>query len=867
MHRRLIRVEAGLWAWMNYARRHRAVVITAWMVVLIVSLFQARHLGVNADTSQLISDKLDYQQEELAFQEHFPGLDERVLVLVRSETQDEAERFSSLLVDRLVVRDDAIEDLFAGPVHPFFQQNGLLYQDVDDLSGTLARLSRAAPLIESLNRDPSLDSFFRSLERAADRDVSNPAEADLLDKLYHSVADTIDSRINGNERALSWRELFETEDDPGPNQVLINITPVLDYSTIRPARHVQEAIEHEVDTIRDETGLEAEAFITGTPILRSDELRTVSEGIGIALSASAIMVTILLLIALRSFLMAAVTVVLISVSIIVTGGFTAAFIGDLNLVSVAFAVLMVGLGVDFSIHLALHAQSERSHGRSPRAALYRTSREIGGALALTAPTTALAFFAFAPTPFTGMTQLGIIAGVGVLIAFLAATSLLPIALTFLPVPKKLTHGPSEKRNLFRDYSTITLGFGVVILALMALPLMGKVRFDADPMALRDPNSTSVLAFNELFKDDDTLPYRLNVLAEDIETGRVLADALADAPEIGSAITLASFIPEDQYEKLDLIDYARVGLDFALAENPPPPRPTDNDQIAGSTLLREALEDQQTEGARRLATSLENLEDLGPTHPEFALGIETDILEHWPYQLAQLRSAMNASVIEVESLPQTIQDRYLALDGRVRVEAIPAEDVRDQDRRREFVDAAGEIAPGITGPARNVLRSGEVISKAMVQATLTALILVCLLLYVLVRRIGLVLAMLIPLALAAILTSATGVLIGMPYNFANVIVLPLLVGVGVDSGIHLALRADKMKRATAVIMTTTPRAVLFSALTTIASFGSLSLSGHRGTATMGGLLVVAIFWTLACTIFVLPTLMNWLGRQRPNSKLD
>ena len=221
-------------------------------------------------------------------------------------------------------------------------------------------------------------------------------------------------------------------------------------------------------------------------------------------------------------------------------------------------------------------------------------------------------------------------------------------------------------------------------------------------------------------------------------------------------------------------------------------------------------------------------------------------------------------MEIETLPAALRSRYLSDDGQWRVDILPEADVREFSALKSFVDDVAATIPDLTGGAYQSIKAGETISSAMLQATGIAFAIVAAMLIFFIRRLRLVALVLFPLALAAVLTAATGVLLDIPFNYANVIVLPLLIGIGVDSGIHLVLRHDQVAAGEGVYGTSTPRAVLFSALTTVASFGSLTLSPHRGTASMGELLSIAIAFTLICTLVVLPAAFNYAEKTHAGS---
>lgn len=871
-------IEGALSNWLRIARHYRARVISFWLIMAAIGgALAATFLGINTDTSEMISANVPYRQDQMAFEAVFPQFNDEVLVLIRADSPDAADLFTQHLAKRL--NDPKyVHGLFNAELDPFFQKNGLLFLDIDVLETTLAQLTEAAPLIERLTLNPTLPAFFDALVQAAEQDNDN------AERIFIAVSKTLDANLNGDSQALSWRSAFVEDIEP-PYQRILTLNPVLDLSRLRPAAALQEAIEQAVQMTREETGVDAQIYVTGNPVLRSDELQSVSQGIGLAFLLSFIFVGILLLWALRSVVLALFTLISLAISILITAGVAAVIYQELNLVSIAFTVLMVGLGVDFAIHLMLHIRHERSQGKKISTAFYRVSRVIGTALVLTAPSTALAFLAFSPTKFVGISQLGVIAAIGVLIAFLVATSFLPAIYSYLPVPGRIITAPQNRAAAARvklsEGLRNALAIGVMGLGAAAIFVVPSAKFDADPMALRNSAAPSVAAFNLLFDAPETTPYRLNYLAADEASARVASAKFEALDSVKSARTIDSFIPNNQANKLELIDYAAIGLEFAVSGEgelyPIAPYP--------AARLIEALSNRQDAASMRLHKSLQAWQIAVKADPDLFQRSETDILFFWPHELARLRLQIQASEVTRDRLPQNLEARYISGEAQARIEIVPSQDLRDGELRRAFIKdvksaalaledsqnqhinaadnggRASGVLSGVSGSARSVQEASDIIQNAMLQAILAALIMVSLLLYWVVRRVKLVVIMLVPLVLAGALTTATGVIFGLPYNFANVIVLPLLIGIGVDSSLHLVMQSRQTQygsKQRSVFDTVTPRAVLFSGFTTIASFGSLTFSEHRGTSSMGALLCIAIIWVIICTIFVTPSLMKWFG---------
>lgn len=865
--RLLTRIEGTLWAWMSLVMRHPRKMIAGLIGLALAGLILAMNgLGVNSDTSGMVSSELGYRQAQLDFERSFPEEEVRVLLIIRARSEDEADAFSTLVLDVLRERTDVVTDVFAASADPFLIKNGLLYLDSDELDELLASISSAGPILKRLSRNPTLNRLFLALADALETIEPGDEVPEALERAIGSLSDTFDQRLAGAPAPLSWQGIFrEPEDgvDPDLHQRIISITPVLDMNRLQPARPAVLAIDQAIADVVNRGDFEVSAAITGNVVLRTEELASVTEGIGFSLSLSFLFIVVLLMIALRSAVLVGTSLLALVITILITAGFAAIVYDALNLVSVAFMVLLVGLGIDFMIHLAMHVQEERTLGRDCRRSIFMSTRHIGAALALCAPTSAVAFFAFAPTQFTGMTQLGIVSGVGVLVAFTVAVTLLPAVFALLPensgIRRKGSGEPLLKSLAITGpwQARVAIGtIGIGCLALFALP---QVRFDADPMALRDPNAPAVQAFNLLFDMEDTQPYNLSLLLPDQRAADEVIPQLEALPEVKRIIGPADLVPEEQWDKLDTIDFASVGLELVFEDD----GEIDPELLsAAPARLDEALEELASPAMQRLARSLAAYRAAVSVEPGLADLMRTDIFRFWEQQYDRLEKQIYPQEVTFDSLPATLQNRFVASDGRLRIQIEPEADLRDEAARAAFVDAVRAVVPQAAGSARSVLESGRVISRAMLIAIVGAWAAVALLLIVILRDWLLVGVILFSLVLAAILTAATAVLLGVPFNFANVIAIPLLVGVGADSGIHLGIRARRARSAASNIYeTSTPRAVFFSAITTVCSFGTLILSQHRGVASMGILLTLAIGFTLICTILVQPWLMDKLDGHR------
>jgi hopanoid biosynthesis associated RND transporter like protein HpnN len=373
--------------------------------------------------------------------------------------------------------------------------------------------------------------------------------------------------------------------------------------------------------------------------------------------------------------------------------------------------------------------------------------------------------------------------------------------------------------------------------------------------------------SELMADPDRDPNTIDILTPSLPAAQALAAKLATLPEVGHAITAASFVPEDQAPKLAAISNAQALLDFSLNPIAPALPPSDAETVAAlhhtAQGLRQAAIGQDKPGAdaRRLADAFDRLAG-GP--PEARARATALLVPPLDTMLDQMRSALAAQPASVGALPADVKQDWIAQDGQARVQLTAAPAYRGSDTGlSRFVAAVRKVAPGATGPAVSAQAAARTVAVAFVQAGVLALIVVSLLLLAVLRSIREVAFTLAPVVLSGFLTLGTCVLIGQPINFANIIAFPLLFGVGVAFHIYfvMAWRAG----ATDLLQSPLARAVFFSALATGSAFGALWLSRHPGTASMGKILMLSLAWTLVCALIFEPALLGPQKDGNANSK--
>jgi hopanoid biosynthesis associated RND transporter like protein HpnN len=484
-------------------------------------------------------------------------------------------------------------------------------------------------------------------------------------------------------------------------------------------------------------------------------------------------------------------------------------------------------------------------------------------LALAALSTSLGFLSFLPTEYAGISELGIIAGGGMVIALVITLTMLPALITVLrppgePEPIGFARAASVDAFLLRRRKHVAASAGLA--ALVCAALLPFLRFDFNPLNLKDPHTESAATMFELIADPNTSPFTADVLTPSLADAQALAARMKALPQVERTLTLASFVPDDQDKKLPIIEDLNMLLGPTLSLPPAGAPPTEAEIRATMTDCADRLERLAgggTDATRRLATGLRALLAQNPLPID---ALNKALLSGLDRRVGMLREALQAGPVTLETLPDDLRRNWIAKDGRARLEITPRGDVRDNDVIRRFAKATLAVSSEVTGSPITILESGNTVVQAFKIAGLAALATITLLLAVVLRRVRDTLLVLAPLVLAGLLTAGTMVAFGMPLNFANIIALPLLLGIGVAFDIYFVTnwrvgRGNPLQSSLA-------RAILYSGLTTGMAFGSLALSAHPGTSSMGVLLALMLAYALFCTLFVLPALLGPPPKEEP-----
>ncbi len=821
------------------------------------------HLRLMTDVDALFSANLPWRQSAIAFDREFPQFRDLIVVIIDGAAPEVRDATAADLAAALTSDSAHFRSVRRPDALPFFAKEGLLLLDTDQLQSVLDQVIDAQPFLGQLAADPSARGLFAALSLLAVGVQRGEANLEASLPALRAFHTSIAAALAGNPRPLSWQRLITSGTaDLGAKFRVVLVQPHLDFGSLQPGGAATEAIRAVAGKLPFVADGLARVRITGSVALSDEEFATVAQGALIGTIGSALLVTVWLVIAVRSWRLVLPIVGTLALGLLFTTGFATLGVGSLNLISVAFAILFVGIAVDFAIQYSVRYRGVRHETESFATALVATVRQCGGQILLASVTAAAGFLAFVPTDFSGVAELGLIAGVGMLIAFACTMTALPTLMTVLHPRAEgaeigFAAGRMLDRALFPRRRAVLVVFGAI--ALLSAAMLPRLTFDFDPLHTKDPTTEAMRTLRELLNEPLSNPYSVDVLAPNVQAADDLAARLSRLPLAGQVLTLTTFVPQDQKAKLALVADAADILGPTLAPHAPAaPATPDDIRLAASAAAK-----QIDSAAPKLA----------PDHPLLAVGADLRAIAtapddkvmavngaltmFLPTELDALRTALSAEPVSADSLPPELARDWRLPDGRVRVSVLAKPESHDARGLAAFVAEARSVTPDVGGTAVTIVETGATVIGAFRSAALGALAAIAVMLTIALRRPLDVAAVLAPLLMSALMTGLLAVLLPLPLNFANVIALPLLLGVGVSFNVYFVMNWRAGQRS--FLGSPTARAILFSALTTGTAFGSLALSRHPGTASMGELLLLSLACTLIATFLFVPALLGVLPR--------
>ena len=851
------------------------IVLAVALAVTVLAGWATTRLTINTSTEEILAADLPFRQAERKYRAAFPEEDLAVVV-VDAPASDQAEAAARALLDRVRQQSAFFKRSELAGSSPYFDRNALLFLDAEQIRAVGNQLRQARSLLLTLANDPSLRGVAEFLDNA-EFGVAESAAPPELAGLLGQLADTVEQRAQGRAAEMQWGSTFSIGPDARGSRRIVQIDPVLDNTSIDRAGPALSALGEAMAEVRS-LHPEVTMRLTGEPVLRQQELNDAFSGALYASGLSFVLVAATLIFGIRSGRMTSALLITLVVGGIWTSGLAAMTVGGLNLISVAFMVLFFGLGVDFGTHLGLRYLELRREGAGFEEAMRRAMTGEAPSITLSALAAALAFLSFVPTSYVGLAEFGIISALGMMVALVTTFTVLPALMAVMP-PVPSPHAPRHiglGSFIRKYYRPILVVAGIVTIG--AAWTATQAQIDTNPLNLQNPNTEAVRTYRDLAGDPQTSPYALNVIAPNVEAARELAPRLAALDGVAGVRWVENFVPADQEAKLPALQAARERLgESFFAEEPPAPPATDAELQQAWSSMRESAQaiaatppenpvDPAIPAAgARLVSAFDGFAQARGTEPADLRELGAALAGQMPALAADLRQKLTvAEPVTIEDIPPELRREWISPQGQVRLRVLPEDNIGSAAEMAAFTGTVQTLAPDAAGAPASVTGAGKAILRSFAQAILYTVIAIGLVVTIVRRRLTDVLLVLAPLAVAALWTVAGSAALDLPFNFANVIVIPLLIGLGVASSIHIVSRAREIEHegpgadAGGVLGTSTPVAVLITQLNTVAAFATLAVAEHRGLFSMGVLLGLSILLVLIVSLVVLPAFMAALG---------
>ncbi len=839
--------KSWLVAWVGYVASRPLVTLLSIAVATVISAWVAiTQFQINSDLSQLIHQEAGWRDDFETYKAKFPNLVDPAIVVVSGASFMAVENAARQLEETISAREEYFTAVYSPQNDPFFRRHALLYLPLNDLYDMTDRLSQAQPMLTAVSEDPSLRSILKLLrEGVANGETETAGFATTVRLLTQSAQ----AHVAAEDSTIRWTDEFFSGQDTWHRLILLkgqrNFDATLPNAAVmRELRNIIVAMDFPA---------EISVGITGEVALSHEEIEAAMEGVQLAGWVAVVLLFGVLLLGVRSLKIIAATFLMLIIGIIWTSAYAMLTVGEYNTLSIIFLVMFFGLGVDFAIHFSLRYQEAVNlAGDAAVQALRESAGSVGGAIVMCTITTALGFLGFWPTDYQGLADLGVISAGGMLVAAF-------LTFTFLPAfyaaagairPHVIDIPTSDRLVGWLIRRRIGVIVAIVVAALSAIYSASQAKFDYSVLALKDPDAQSMRTLRELQANNIATDYSLNILSQ----GQIPKVELEALVTVDSVTTPFDYVPADQADKLFVLQDLEQLLFSAIAPVRSASSPSQVELRAEITALIEAI---------RFAQVSPELDGLAASLGQL-LRDERQALAQWQEasigallsELAWLREAIYVEAIGFDDLPARLRARLVSDEGDFLSVVVPAENVAPVAALSRFIESVREVVPIATGRPVIEWGVGGIVVSSFQQALVFALVSILLVLLVTFRNVRDAVLILIPLALAALFTLAIGVLLGVSLNMANILVLPLVFGLGVDNGIHVVDRFHGTGDVTNFMHSSTPRAVMLSTLTTVGTFAALSLSPHQGTASIGILLTIAVALVLVFTVFLLPVLLSF-----------
>jgi hopanoid biosynthesis associated RND transporter like protein HpnN len=814
-------------------------VVISFLFITFLAIFSTfQNLSINTSTDSLIDDRLKFKKNQKKLKKNFEVLNNNILIRIKGNNSKKIENIFLDIEKKLNQREEF--DFFYSPnFDKFFKSNFFSLLSEKQKIDFVDQLYQFQPFISELNNNKKLEGFNNFIDLILKGQNTN--EIKSLDIVFKNFILALNTRTE-----VDWKKILRKDLD----EIFILLSVNDNYLDLNGFSLTYDFLK----SLREKYNSQnVNIQFTGGLIIDHEEIKSVSSGAALSGLLSIILVSIILYASLKKIKLIFCLVVSILIGLFITTGITSVTIGSLNLISVAFAVLFIGLSVDFGIQVFLRIlenQRENIGLENFKSELSSVSRTI----TIASIPSIVGFLSFVPTKYTGLSELGIISAIGLFVGLLVNILFLPAIYSLIKKSDSVII-ERKKNKLWQRFSNLILSnknyllFTLLIISIYNFTFIKSISFDSDAMKLKDQKLQSVLLAKELIEKNPTSDYIISIVENKEIDSSKLKDLLNNS-NIQEIRSLGTLFTEYKSENLDYLKFLiTTGVSKEFYSSPKEFDRFQNLLIKIKNLKIDNISNISEELINKLSQIDANKKEIKNIEKLFF--IKFNDLNNIILTIG------NKKYKNYDEIPDYYKNRFESLDGFYRYEVIPSKDVTRKENLEEFVNSVQRFYPDATGMPVVQLEAGKIVKNSFIYAFIFSFIITFFYLLIIFKNLYKVLLCILSLLIALILLIFLMIVFKIDLNFANMISLPLLFSLGISYPIYFVTRLSEKGNVTSVFASNTPLAIFTSSLTTICSFGTLFFSSHQGTSSMGLLLFISLLTTLVSSLIFLPIISTFI----------
>ena len=879
------------------AFKHSLIVVALSIILAGLSIWvTGEKLTFKTGRGDLVAKGLPYVKLYEEYRDQFEDL-EGMVIVAESESPEKMAEFAETLAAKLKVRPDLFSQVIYKFDTSYFRSRFLLYLDPPDLESLQTKLEEHQNFIESVNASPGLNPLLNEINREISSGMVDSLMTDFLggddaeeeekknDKndlnLLIRIIKEMNRSLKKNYHYKSpWQSLFNSGEESlrekgylvSKNEKLLFILAVPNEDetsftgykdSVYSARELIAEVKKDFPSIS--------VGLTGEDVISTDEMITTQKDVELASKIALGGVALLFIIAFKGIVKPLLAVFSLLIALAWSLGFTSLTVGHLNILSVVFTTILIGLGIDFGIHILERYKEERKEGDDISTALQKTLQGTGQGNFSGAITTAMAFGAMVLTDFIGIVELGWIAGWGILFCMIAMVLLLPALVTLEEKWRKPVYTKSVEKPITASISWLDRFFShykLIITACCLLVLVSSLalrtaHFDYNLLNLQTKGTEAVKYEMRILENAGRSAWSAAMLADTLEEVRQKETQLKTLPTIENVESIAAMVPKHQEENLQ---YVRENLSPLLSELYVEEEDESFSLKALTKTLkrirfklqgREGKEDKVTQAAREIDKFFKEVESVEEDLAEAQLQeFSEELFVDYRGLMADLKKNAEPKLVEISEIPKSLRDRYISKQGKYLITIFPSVDIWNLDERNRYLKDLRSVDANVTGSAVHMFNSTRLMTEGYINGGIYAMTAIIIYVFIVFRNPRTVFFILLPVIAGSIWTVGIMELTGLKLNMANLVILPLILGIGVVNGIHITHRYREEKDKNSVVLgKSTGQAVILSSLTTMIGFGSMMVADHYGVFSLGLVLTLGVFCCLVASITFLPALLK------------